>query len=454
MEVGTRIGTFELSEKLSEGYDSQLWRAVQTDGDSRQVVIRLSGSARPTERVREEYEILRQLDDPRILKPIAFMDDQRAVVLEHVEGVTLEEVLEAARQHLVNVNLGSAVDLGLEIANALRAAHQLVRSRGRIVHGHLSPDRVMLTHKGEVKLLGLGAPPAPRPFPYQPPEIALRLPFDARTDQWLTAALICELAAVSLPERSVTRGTYRDLHLPPTLAENLARIGRISPHLAEVLTTALAANPNQRFTPETVFLRELYVVSRSLRQPTHRHELASLVAAHRARLHPSTDAPLIPSVRKAVDVDAPTLDMDADDTPTQGQWTRTDPSKTDPGVPLQIVPDLPPISDELEYTDPAIDHQESDEDAFSFATWLREKQNTTVDTFDEDEEDTSSVPYFEFTPLTNYVRPDAPPLSELESRVPVVDDDFLNWSRRAAFFSVVMMFAAIAALLAMKAGIF
>ncbi len=452
MEVGTRVGAFELSEKLSEGYESQLWRAVHAEGDGPQVVIRLSGDERPTERVREEYEILRQLDDPRILKPVAFVDDQRAVVLEHVDGVSLEEVLEAARQHLVNVNLGSAVDLGLEIANALRAAHQLVRARGRIVHGHLSPDRVMLTRQGEVKLLGLGAPPAPRPFPYQPPEIALRLPFDARTDQWLTAALICELAAVSLPERSVTRGAKPDLHLPPTLAENLARIGRVSPHLAEVLSTALSASPKQRFSPETVFLRELYVVSRSLRQPTHRHELASLVAAHRARLRPGTDAPLIPSLRERTSVEAPTLDMD--EGLPRGQWARTDPSLTDPGVPLRIPPDLPPIGDELEYTDPLIDPEESDEDAFSFATWLREKQGDSVDTFDEDEEDTSSVPYFEFTPLTNYVRPDTPPLAELESRVPVVDDAFLSWSRRAAFFSMVMMFAAIAALVAMRAGLF
>jgi len=453
MDIGTRIGGFELSEKLSETYDSQLWTAVNVDDASGdRVVIRLPGSDEDGARAREEYEILSQLNDPRIPRPLGFDDARGAVILEHIEGVTVEEVLEAARQHLFTLNLGTAVDIGLEVAHALRAAHQVIRARGRIVHGHLSPDRVMVTEGGEIKLLGLGAPPAPRPYPYQPPEIALRLPFDARTDQWLTAALICEMASSSLPERSLHRGPHRDLHLPPTLAEGLARIGRVSPHLSEILTTALSAKPADRYSPETVFLRELYTVSRSLRQPTHRHEMARLVAAYRPRLQPAADAPRIPTIAERSPVDEPTLDYE-DETPTNGKWTRTEPAEAEPGPAIQLPHDLPPIGDELEYTDPAIDPEESDEDAFSFATWLREKQRDDVDTF-ETTEDGNTVPYFEYTPLTNYVRPDKQMLASLEQTRPEVDDRFLSWSRWAAFTSLLMMILALGALVALKAGIF
>jgi hypothetical protein len=454
VEIGTQIGDFQLSEKLSEGPDTQLWRAIPLAGQTqRRVVIRFANENQQGERVREEYEILRQLDDPRILKPIALVNDQHAVVLEHVDGVTLEEVLEAARQHLINVNLGTAVDLGMEIAHALRSVHQVVRARGRVVHGHLSPDRVMLTEKGEIKLLGLGAPPAPRPFPYQPPEIALRMPFDARTDQWLTAALICELAAVSLPDRQVTRGPHHDLHLPPTLAENLRRIDRTSPHLAEVLATALSANPQDRYNPETVFLKELYTVSRSLRQATHRHELASLVSAHRGRLYPSDDDSLLTDPAGLDAPDASGVDGYEEDEPT-GQWARVGLEKTDPGVPLKIVEDLPPVTTDVEYTDPTLAEvgpPEGQRDAFSFATWLREKQYSDVETYEE--EDTSAGPtYFEFTPLTDFARPDNETLAELEQSRPVVDSRFLDWSRRAAVMSVMLMLAAIFALVSMRMG--
>lgn len=75
-------------------------------------------------------------------------DGKPFVVFEHAPGETLRAA--AAGSPL---NLRRAVDLGVQIADALADAH----AQG-FVHGALNPDAIVVTQKGRVKLVGFGLP--------------------------------------------------------------------------------------------------------------------------------------------------------------------------------------------------------------------------------------------------------------------------------------------------------
>ena len=119
---GDRFGPYELTERLVAEGAFEHWMAVRADGTQREpteVEIRLS--VRPSDEIalsalRGEYNALRILADARIVRPVSFFAQQAAIALEYQEGVTLEEVIEAARQRLIQVDLATTADIGLELA--------------------------------------------------------------------------------------------------------------------------------------------------------------------------------------------------------------------------------------------------------------------------------------------------------------------------------------------------
>ena len=99
-------------------------------------------------RFRREAEVLASLNHPNIAAIYGFEDANgvHALVLELVEGRTLEEVL-AARA----LPLDAALMIARQIGDALEAAHE----RG-IVHSDLKPANIKVRDDGTVKVLDFG----------------------------------------------------------------------------------------------------------------------------------------------------------------------------------------------------------------------------------------------------------------------------------------------------------
>ncbi|HEY6195244.1 MAG TPA: serine/threonine-protein kinase, partial [Candidatus Eisenbacteria bacterium] len=95
-----------------------------------------------------EARLLGALQDPHLTRflGIAREGDRRWLVLEHVEGGTLAERLDAEA-----LPLEQALDLVAQIAESLAVVHAL-----GIIHRDLKPSNLMLTPGGLVKLLDLG----------------------------------------------------------------------------------------------------------------------------------------------------------------------------------------------------------------------------------------------------------------------------------------------------------
>jgi Tol biopolymer transport system component len=157
MNPGTRLGPYEIVEQIGAGGMGVVYRA-RDQRLGRDVALKtLSGSfARdPERRARFEREarLLAALNHPHIGAIYGLEDagDTPALVLELVEGPTLQELMQRWAGRGERMPLEAAVVVVRQVADALEAAHE----RG-IVHRDLKPANIKVAPGGVVKVLDFG----------------------------------------------------------------------------------------------------------------------------------------------------------------------------------------------------------------------------------------------------------------------------------------------------------
>ena len=155
--------TYSITRTLSEDATGSLYRAVRRrDGLAVLIMSRVMGpdATLGVDRVRNEYELLRRLDSPWVLKPIG-MDHQamRArLILEGFDG----EPLSARRRRPIDV--GEFLQVALPLVTAVCDLH-----RHDVVHKDLNPANVLVDPgTGAVKLVGFGIAVRVGPVPAVP----------------------------------------------------------------------------------------------------------------------------------------------------------------------------------------------------------------------------------------------------------------------------------------------
>ncbi|MBI4473306.1 MAG: protein kinase [Acidobacteria bacterium] len=152
LSSGSRIGFYELLDKLGEGGMGEVYRARDTRL-KRDVAIKILPNAFSQDpdrisRFQREAEVLASLNHSNIAV-IHGMEESgtlRCLVLELVEGETLAERIRRGP-----LPIEDALPIARQIAEAVEAAHQ----QG-IVHRDLKPANIKLTPDGKVKVLDFG----------------------------------------------------------------------------------------------------------------------------------------------------------------------------------------------------------------------------------------------------------------------------------------------------------
>jgi hypothetical protein len=259
-----------LAELLAVRPVANLWRATRSDPLSRgqrEVVLRVVHDPEDSEAMaalRLEYDALRAVDDPRIRKAHGFYAGFGALALEYVDGVSLHWAIERARTTDVGLDVATVLDLGVEVAGALRAAHE-----AGVVHGRICADTVRLRRDGSVVVTDF-ALPLDR-LVVLAPEQAAGAEATVQTDQWLLGALLAHLV-LGEPLLGGQVGMPGDgrRDVDPWLRRVLAR----APAAGRVLVKMLALDPRERYGSETLLAKDLLAAQRGEAEPPRRDQLA------------------------------------------------------------------------------------------------------------------------------------------------------------------------------------
>jgi serine/threonine protein kinase len=284
--VGCVFGSYEVKALIAAGGMGEVYRAVDTRLN-RTVAIKtlpahLSSNPERRERFTREARIVSSLNHPHIctLHDVGVQDDVQYLVMEHIDGETLQTRLEQGP-----VPLAQALEYAIQIVEALDKAHR----RG-IVHRDLKPGNIMLATSG-VKLLDFGlamwlTPAAgvvfddpTRAGPHAltaegtilgtlqhiSPEQLEGKPSDARTDIFAFGAVAYEMitgrrAFPAANQAQLVGAILKDD--PPAIADLVPEAPRA---LSKTISRCLAKDPDERWQTANDLLYQLRSIASSPR---------------------------------------------------------------------------------------------------------------------------------------------------------------------------------------------
>jgi serine/threonine protein kinase len=293
---------YELTERIGAGAMAEIFRgkAVAAGGFEKPVAIKrilphLSQDERFVELLIAEANIVSHLRHRNIVQVFDVgmgPDGQYFLVMELVDGCNLAAVQEGLEKRGKRMPPGLGLYIGGEVCDALEHAHRAPGPDGsplRLVHRDVSPNNVLLSRSGEVKLTDFGIAKRTEEvslhggvrgkFAYISPEQGSGRSVDARSDVFSVGILLFEM----IVGRRLFSGLADFEALKAVCEGNVPRPrsvdSRLDPKLETILLKALAHNPDERYASASDLGKDLRAYRYSLPQASGdpAAELASLV---------------------------------------------------------------------------------------------------------------------------------------------------------------------------------
>lgn len=297
--VGTTLGNYKILEKIGAGGQGTVYRAIDSKL-GRTVVIKvlpaeLTSKEANLKRFEREARLASSLDHPNIctIFDLNEINGIHFIAMQFVEGRNVRQLVNGRP-----LALESALSIVIQTSDALAAAHA-----SGIIHRDVKAGNVMVTSKGQVKVLDFGLAKlldedAARtsgihhteltevgvPYgtaTYAAPEQARGDRVDSRADIFSTGVLLYEMLTGTWPFRGKTAVDVRHavLHEEPIPLEE-ARPGALPPRLQQILDKALAKDPRDRYQKITQLRDDLSAVQREISSGLPLAEIAPVAPRH------------------------------------------------------------------------------------------------------------------------------------------------------------------------------
>ena len=272
MDEGTtqKFGDYYLVEKIATGGMAEVWRArtVGLAGFEKTLVIKrvLENLVKDEEFVGlfiDEARIAVQLHHVNIVQvfDLGEVEGSYYMAMEYVHGLDLARLVAQAKQ-VGTVPINLALFVFSEVLKALDFAHARTDEEGeplRIVHCDISPQNILVSYAGEVKLTDFGISRAAFQAPslhevvrgkyaYMSPEQVDGKELDGRSDIFSMGIVLYELLTGRRLFKAKTRDETLDRVRKAEVPSPRVYRSEISEDLEAILLKCLALRPRERYT--------------------------------------------------------------------------------------------------------------------------------------------------------------------------------------------------------------
>ncbi len=251
--IGTTVSHYRILEKLGEGGMGVVYKAHDTKLD-RLVALKflpshVSTNEETKKRFLQEAKAAAALNHSNIctIYGVEEADSQMFIAMEYVDGGTLRDRIPFAKPE-------DSINTAIQIGEALEEAH----AKG-IVHRDIKADNIMLTSKGQTKVMDFGlaklrgslkltrSSSTVGTLAYMAPEQIQGGEVDSRSDLFAFGVLLFEMLTGKTPFRGEHEAAmmYSILNETPHSIRNY--LPDISPACERILEKALEKNPEERY---------------------------------------------------------------------------------------------------------------------------------------------------------------------------------------------------------------
>ena len=370
---------YQFLEKIATGGMAEVWKGklVGEKGFEKIVAIKkilphLSANEEFITMFTDEAKVAAKLTHPNIAQIYELKTgDPAFIAMEYVSGHTLRQILLQCRKLEITLAPQIVAYIGMKLCNALFYAHNKKDFDGaelHIVHRDVSPQNVIISQDGEIKLVDFGIAKASikatetvagslkGKLLYMSPEQGDGKPLDHRSDIFSLANVLYEaMTGTRLFEgnselailKNVRSASFRSVRqLNPA----------VSPKLEEIINHALGREPEQRYASAKAMENELKEFLKEEKSHLNEGDIASYLEnlfegdiKKLARFHEGTIGTPLPVAGKAQPAPAVPEPVQPEPAPEPEPVAAVPPPKRSPLVQeAAVVETEPPVSPLME----------------------------------------------------------------------------------------------------------
>lgn len=276
---------YKLIKKLARGGMAEIYLGRKEAEDDftqlvciKRILPHYSQEKEYIEMFRDEAHICKRLQHSNIVRVESFeeVEESYAIIMEYVNGSDLRKLLVACENAKQPIPMAMLIYITAETAKGLHYAHtkidEITQKPLKIVHRDVSPQNILISFDGEVKVTDFGIADAKNKstetkpgivkgkYSYMSPEQIMAKQVDARTDVFALAIILWEMVAMErlfhAENDVITIQKVKNGEIKP-LPTQKRKEGEVDPELTAIIYKGLQKDIRKRYKSANHFEQAL-----------------------------------------------------------------------------------------------------------------------------------------------------------------------------------------------------